>query len=83
MGTEDDDSNPLTDEAANSVTYDEIDSSKTVGEEIADLMTGDVGKVSELSEEGEVCIGTDLSQFIGYEFSAPDATTAWMKWEKR
>jgi len=83
MGTEDDDSNPLSGQGVNSIIYDETDSSKTVGEEITDLMTRGVGTVSELTEEGEVCVGTDLSQFIGYEFSIQGATTAWMKWNAR
>ena len=50
-----------------------------MGEEVADLMTGGAGE--EISEEGEVCIGTDLSQFIGYEFTARNATAGWMNWD--
>ena len=59
--------------------YDEIDSSKTMDEEIASFMVMD--KVDEPSEDDEVCVGTDLAQFIGHEFSIPSATTAWMKWD--
>ena len=61
------------------IKYDEIDSSKTLDEEVTDLMT--VPGVDDSTEE--VCIGTDLEQFIGHEFSIPAATTAWMKWDAK
>jgi hypothetical protein len=61
------------------VEYDETDSSKTLDQEIADLMT--VPGVDTPSDE--VCVGTDLEQFIGHEFSAQAATNAWMKWDAK
>ena len=80
----------------------EIDSSITVEEEIADLMAGGAvgragdavdqaggaadqagGAVEDLLEEDEVCVGTNLEQYIGYEFSSQTATNAWMKWDTR
>ena len=67
------------DQEGNSIIYDEIDSSKTMDEEIANFMV--VGTVDEPVEEDEVCVGTDLAQFIGHEFSIPNATAAWMKWD--
>lgn len=66
------------DQGDNSVIYDEIDSSMTMDEEIANFMV--TGTAVEPSEGDEVCIGTDLSQFIGHEFSMRNATTAWMNW---
>jgi hypothetical protein len=62
-----------------SIIYDEIDSSKTLDEEIANFMV--MGTADEPSEEDEVCVGTDLLQFIGHEFSMVNATTSWMKWD--
>lgn len=76
IGTEDD---PIGDQGEGEIIYDDIDSSKTIDEEIVDLMTKNAE--DELSEEEEVCIGTDLDQFIGHEFSIPNATDAWMKWD--
>jgi len=80
VGTEDDE---VVDEVQenSTVEHDEIDSSKTLGEEIADLMTAP--GVGGSSDEGEVCVGTDLEQFIGYEFSVQAATTAWMRWNAK
>ena len=69
------------DQENNSVICDETDSSKTMEEEIANFMV--MGTADEISEEDEVCVGTDLSQFIGHEFSMTNATTAWMKWDAR
>ena len=87
------------------VNYDEIDSSKTLEEEIADLMTS--GGVEEVADpmaidaeeeiadpmttdvvdnpldEDEVCVGTNLEEFVGYEFSTRAATTVWMKWDTK
>ena len=60
---------------------DEIDSSRTVGEEVANLMTGSAGE--EVSEKGEIFIGSNISQFIGYEFTPRDATATWMKWDAK
>jgi hypothetical protein len=79
IGTEDDEEDISHDQEANPIIYDEIDSSKTMDEEIANFMVMDT--VDEPSEEDEVCVGTDLSQFIGQEFSIPSATAAWMKWD--
>ena len=79
IGVEDDEVIPHGDQESSTVEIDEIDSSKTSDEEIADLMT--TPGVSEKSEE--VCIGTDLEQFIGHEFSIPAATTARMKWDAK
>jgi len=67
------------------VEYDEIDSSKTLEEEIADFMAqgtvdGPLGGPLGGDEE-EVCVGTNLEQYIGYEFSSQTATNAWMKWD--
>ena len=78
---EDDNGDLPNDQGDDHITYDEIDSSKTVGEEIAHLMVN--GKEDKASEEDEVCVGTNLSQFIGHVFSIPDATTAWMKWDAK
>lgn len=78
IGTEEDDEVDGDDEGERTVEYDEIDSSKTL-EEIADLMTTQTA--DDPSDEGEVCIGTNLEEFIGYEFSTRAATTAWMKWD--
>lgn len=77
-GTEDD---PETSQDNNVITYDETDSSKTVMEEVADLMNRQA--VDELIEDGEVCIGTNLAQFIGHEFTSRNATAAWMKWDAK
>ena len=79
MGVEDNEAIANGDQEESTVEYDEIDSSKTLDEEIADLMT--IPGVGDPSEE--VCVGTDLEQFIGHEFSARAATTAWMKWDAK
>ena len=50
-------------------------------EEITDLMT--IVVADEVSQDGEICVGTNLAQFTGYEFSAPNATTAWMRWDAK
>jgi hypothetical protein len=79
IGIEEDDENYLpSDQKGDAVIYDEIDSSKTIDEEVIALMTADME--DGVSEDGEVCVGTDLSQFIGHEFTATAATNAWMKW---
>jgi len=52
----------------------------TVEEEIADLMAG--GAVDDL-EEDEVCVRTNLEQYIGYEFSSQTTTNSWMKWDTK
>ena len=49
------------------VEYDEIDSSKTLQEEIADLMAQGAVNGSLGGDEEEVCVGTNLEQYIGYE----------------
>jgi len=81
VGTEEDDE-VTEDDEKEVVEYDEIDSSKTVQEEIADFMAkGSVdGQLGE-EEEEEVCVGTNLEQYIGHEFSSQAATNAWMKWD--
>ena len=33
--------------------------------------------------EDEVYVGTDLGQYIGYEFTSQAATNAWMKWDTK
>ena len=67
------------------IEYDDIDSSKTVEEEIADFMAkGTVdGSLGKDEDEDEVCVGTDLEQYIGYECSSQAATDAWMKWDTK
>ena len=65
------------------VEYDEIDSSKTVEEEIVDLMAASAVDGSLDEGQDEVCVGTDLEQYIGYEFSSQAATAAWMKWDSK
>jgi hypothetical protein len=75
IGIEEDDENYLpSDQKGDAVIYDEIDSSKTIDEEVIALMTADME--DGVSEDGEVCVGTDLSQFIGHEFTATAATNA-------
>jgi len=81
IGTEDNEVDADEDEEDSTIEYDEIDSSKTLDEEIGDLMT--VSGVDDPSDEGEVCVGTDLDQFIGYEFSTQAATAAWMNWNAK
>ena len=76
IGTEED---PPDNQEGNHIIYDDIDSSGTMDEEIAGFMV--MGLADESSVEDEVCVGTDLSQFIGNEFSIPNATAAWMKWD--
>ena len=83
LGTEEDEFADSGNEGA--IEYDDIDSSKTVEEEIADLMAKDTvdGSLDEDEDEDEVCVGTDLEQYIGYEFSSQAATNAWMKWDTK
>lgn len=78
-GVGDDDGDLPNNQEDNPIIYDEIDSSKTMDEETADFMA--MGTADEVSEEDEVCVGTNLSQFLGHEFSIPNATAAWMKWD--
>jgi hypothetical protein len=79
MGVEGDEVIADEDQEGSTIGYDEIDSSKTLDEEIADLMTVP-GKDD---EPEEVCVGTDLEQFVGHQFSAQTATAAWMKWDAK
>ena len=79
MGVEDDEGVADVKPSWFTVGYDETDSSKTLDEEIADLMTRP--GVDDPSDE--VCVGTDLEQFIWHEFSAQTATTAWVKWDAK
>src|ERR1700743_1039612 len=79
MGVENDEDSAGGDQEDFAVEHDEIDSSKTLDEAIGDLMA--IPGADDLSDE--VCVGTDLEQFIGHEFSARDATTAWMKWDAK
>jgi len=83
IGTEEEEEEEewVTNNGSKVIEYDEIDSSKTVEEEIADLMAG--GAVDDLVEDDEVCVGTNLEQYIGYEFSSQTATNAWMKWDTK
>jgi len=80
IGVEEEEEEVTGDGSEKAIEYDEIDSSKTVEEEIADLMAG--GAVNDL-EEDEVCVGTNLEQYIGYEFSSQTATNSWMKWDTK
>jgi hypothetical protein len=80
IGTEDDDE--VTDNhSGGTVEEDEIDSSKTLSEEIVDLMAA--GMADGPSDGDEVCVGTNLEQYIGYEFSSRTATNAWMQWNSK
>ena len=78
VGTEDDE--VISDVGGMAVEYDEVDSSKTVEEEVVDLMAAEV---DDSSDEGKVCVGTNLEQYIGYEFSSHTATDAWMQWSTK
>lgn len=81
IGTEDDDEIADDDDEHNTIGHDEIDSSKTLDEEIADMVALDV--TDGPSDEDEVCVGTNMEQYVGYEFSSQAATTAWMRWNTK
>ena len=66
MGVENDKDSTGGDQENFAVEHDNIDSSKTLDEAIGDLMA--IPGADDLSDE--VCVGTDLEQFIGHEFSA-------------
>ena len=66
MGVENDEDVTGGDQENFAVEHDEIDPSKTLDGAIGDLMT--IPRADNLSDE--VCVGTDLEQFIGHEFSA-------------
>jgi len=78
LGTEDDE---VIGDGDGDVLHDGIDSSRTLDEEITDLMTS--GTSDGPSDEDEVCVGTNLEQYIGYEFSSQTATSGWMQWNKK
>ena len=80
IGVEEEEEEVTGDGSEKVIEYDEIDSSKTVEEEITDLMAG--GAVDDL-EEDEVCVRTNLEQYIGYEFSSQTTTNSWMKWDTK
>jgi len=81
IGTEDDEVADNNGSNDNAIQHDEIDSSKTLNEEIADLMA--LGARDDPSEVDEVCIGTNLGKFVGHEFSSKAATTSWMQWNTK
>ena len=75
MGVENDEDSTGGDQEDFAVEHGEINSSETLDEAIGDLMA--IPGADDLLDE--VCVGTDLEQFIGHEFSAQDVTTAWIK----
>jgi hypothetical protein len=85
MGAEDDeelDEGDPTDE----VVYDEIDSSRTIDEEVEALIlqkSGHLeGEPGAESNHGDVhIVGAHVERYTGYEFSSRTATSWWMAWD--
>jgi hypothetical protein len=93
-GEEDQDDND-NDGDNKTVHYDEIDSSKTINEAIADVIKRApadcladiyVDKDDGLSGESDAedrGTGTNLDMYTGHEFSTRNATGGWMEWNSK
>ena len=68
------------------VVYDEIDSSRTIEEEVAGVILQKAGpplsKPDAESDDGDMhVVGAHMERFTGREFSSRGATSLWMEWD--
>ena len=85
IGEEDDDEfdedDPMVD-----VTYDEIDSSRMINEEVGTLVLQEpghlMGEQDAKSDDGDMhIVGENVERYTGHQFSSRAATTWWMEWD--
>ena len=76
------------------VCYDEVDSSKTIGETIADVIGSapadcladiyaDKGERLSESDTEDRGVGMNLDTYTGHEFPTCGATGQWMNWDSK
>jgi hypothetical protein len=92
MGAEDEEESSEDDSMDGDVIpYDEIDSSKTINEEVEALILQKPSHIlidpvdTELGDDGDDdgvhIIGTHVESYTGYDFSPHVATSGWMEWD--
>lgn len=75
------------DDPMDEVTYDEIDSSRMIDQEVEALILQKpehllIGKPGAESDHGDVhIVGTHVERYTGLEFSSHAATSWWMEWD--
>ena len=67
--------------------YDEVDSSRMIEEEVADLILQEPGHLlrdkpdAESDYDDHQVVGEHMGEFTGHEFSSCAATNSWMDWD--
>lgn len=86
MQAEDDEDELDENDPMDEVTYDEIDSSRMVDEEVEALILQKpghllMGEQGSESDNEDIIVGAHMEKYTGHEFSSRTATNWWVEWD--